>query len=164
MDIEASPTYQALPEHAKSAWLKAVRALPPAWLLPPATSERFESRDHCLKRLNEYRLYEGFAVVLRRVWKRITSHWQFLCKMHGGATANKRGLEAHKAKDKEGNLVTDRQRDIIIKVKKNYRFKYKFSYKIISKRSSKKKYIKILKYLKYIYLIYINFFYLRFIR
>jgi hypothetical protein len=103
MDIEASPTYQALPEHAKSAWLKAVRALPPAWLLPPATDERFEGRDHCLKRLNGYRLYEGFVVVSGRVWKEITLRWQFLCKMHGRATANKRGLEAHKAKDKEGN-------------------------------------------------------------
>jgi hypothetical protein len=103
MDIEASPTYQALPEHAKSAWLKAVRALPPAWLLPPATDERFEGRDHCLKRLNGYRLYEGFVVVSGRVWKEITLRWQFLCKMHGRATANKRGLEARKAKDKEGN-------------------------------------------------------------
>jgi len=27
MDIEASPTYQALPEHVKSAWLRAVKAL-----------------------------------------------------------------------------------------------------------------------------------------
>jgi hypothetical protein len=61
MDIEASPTYQALPEHAKPAWLKAVRALPPAWLLPPATGERFEGRDHCLKRLNGFGLYEGFC-------------------------------------------------------------------------------------------------------
>ena len=71
MDIEASPTYQALPEHAKSAWLKAVRALPPAWLLPPATGERFESRNHYLKRLNRYRLYKGFAVISGRVWKGI---------------------------------------------------------------------------------------------
>jgi hypothetical protein len=67
MDIEASPTYQALPEHAKSAWLKAVRALSLIWLLPPATGERFKGCDHCLKRLNEYELYEGFAVVLGRV-------------------------------------------------------------------------------------------------
>ena len=73
MDIEASPTYQALPEHAKSAWLKAVRALPPAWLLPPATGERFESRDHYLKRLNGYGLYKGFAVISGRVWKEIIS-------------------------------------------------------------------------------------------
>jgi hypothetical protein len=83
MDIEASPTYQALPEHAKSAWLKAVRALPPAWLLPPATDERFKGRDHCLKRLNGYRLYKGFEVVSGRVWKETTLRWQFLCKMHG---------------------------------------------------------------------------------
>jgi cytochrome P450 len=41
-----------LPEHAKPAWLKAIRALPPVWLLPPATGERFKGRDHCLKRLN----------------------------------------------------------------------------------------------------------------
>src|SRR5437667_4773061 len=143
MDIEASPTYQALPEHAKSAWLKAVRALPPAWLLPPATGERFESRDHCLKRLNGYGLYEGFAVVSGRVWKGITPRWQFLCKMHGGATANKRGLEAHKAKNKEGNLVTDRQRDTMIKVKKNCCFEYILSYKDISNESSQKEYIKI---------------------
>jgi hypothetical protein len=107
MDIEASPTYQALPEHAKSAWLKAIRALPAAWLLPPSTGERFKGRDHCLKRLNEYRLYEGFAVVSGRVWKETTLRWQFLCKMHGTVTANKRGLDARKAKDKEGNLVTD---------------------------------------------------------
>jgi hypothetical protein len=62
MDIEASPTYQALPEHAKSAWLKAVRALPPAWLLPPATDERFKGRDHCLKRLNGYGLYRALRL------------------------------------------------------------------------------------------------------
>ena len=69
MDIEASPTYQALPKHAKSAWLKAVRALSLAWLLPPVTGELFEDRDHCLKRLNRYRLYKGFAVISGRVWK-----------------------------------------------------------------------------------------------
>jgi len=72
MDIEASLTYQALPEHAKSAWLKAIRALPLTWLLPPATGERFEGRDHCLKRLNGYRLYKGFAVVSGRIWKEDT--------------------------------------------------------------------------------------------
>ena len=156
MDIEASPTYQALPEHAKSAWLSAVRALPPAWLLPPATGERFEGRNHCLKRLNGYGLYEGFAVVSGKVWKEGTPHWQFLCKMYGKATANKYRLEACKAKDKEGNLVTDRQRNTMIKVKKDCHFEYLLSYKAVSKGSSKKEYIGILKCLKYIYLININ--------
>ena len=156
MDIEASPTYQALPEHAKSAWLRAVRTLSPAWLHPPVTGERFEDRDHCLKRLNGYGLYEGFAVVSGRVWKEKTLRWQFLCKMHGRATANKRGLETHKAKDEEGNLVTARQRNTMIKVKKDCRFEYIFSYKAVSKGNSKKEYIKTLKCLEYIYLIYIN--------
>jgi len=59
-----------------------------------------------LKRLNGYKLYKGFAVVSGRVWKEDTPRWQFLCKMHGRATANKRGLKIHKAKDEEGNLVT----------------------------------------------------------
>ena len=57
MEFEASKTYLALPEHAKSAWLKAVRALPPAWLFSSVTDERFESCDHYLKRLNGYKLY-----------------------------------------------------------------------------------------------------------
>ena len=109
-----------------------------------------------MKRLNGYGLYEGFAVVSGRVWKEDTPRWQFLCKMHGRATANTRGLETYKAKDEKGNLVTARQRNTMIKVKKDCRFEYKLSYKAISKGSSKKEYIRILKYLKYIYLIYIN--------
>ena len=82
--------------------------------------------------------------------------WQFLCKMYGKATTNKCKLEACKAKDKEGNLVTDRQRNTMIKAKKDYYFKYILSYKAVSKRSYKKKYIRTLKYLKYMYLININ--------
>lgn len=64
MDFEASKTYLALPEYVIPTWLKAIRALPPVWLLPPATGERFKGCDHCLKRLNGYGLHEGFAVVL----------------------------------------------------------------------------------------------------
>ena len=76
--------------------------------------------------------------------------------MHGRATTNKRRLETYKIKDEEDNLVIIRQRNTIIKVKKDCRFEYKFSYKVISKGSSKKEYIRIFKYFKYIYLIYIN--------
>ena len=97
MDIEASPTYQALPKHAKSAWLKAVRALPSAQLPPPATGECFEGRDHWLKLLNGYRVYEGFVIISGGVWKETAPRWQFLRKMHGRVTANKSGLEARKA-------------------------------------------------------------------
>jgi hypothetical protein len=65
-------------------------------------------------------LYESFVVVSGRVWKEITLRWQFLCKMHGRVTASKCGLEARKANDKEGNLVTDRQCNIT-KIKKDCR-------------------------------------------
>ncbi len=65
-------------------------------------------------------------------------------------------MEAYKAKNKEGNLVIDKQRNTMIKAKKDYYFKYILSYKAVSKRSYKKKYIRTLKYLKYMYLININ--------
>jgi hypothetical protein len=63
MNIEQSPTYLALPEHAKSAWLRAIQALPPAWLMAPATDEIFESKEDCYQRLQGWALFEGFAVV-----------------------------------------------------------------------------------------------------
>jgi hypothetical protein len=136
--------------------LKAVRALPAAWLLPPSTGERFEGRDHCLKRLNGYRLYKGFAVISGRIWKETTLRQQFLCKIHGTTTTNKRGLEARKAKDKEGNLVTDRHRDTMVKAKKDCRFEYTLSYKAISNRSSEKEYTGTLKNLDHTHPIHLN--------
>ena len=127
-----------------------------AWLLPPITGERFEDRDHCLKRLNGYELYEGFAVVSGRVWKEGTLRWQFLCKMHGKATANKRRLGACKSKDKEANLVTDRQRNTMIKAKKDCHFEYILSYKAVSKGSYEKEYIGTLRCLEHTHPININ--------
>jgi hypothetical protein len=51
MGIKKSSTFVALPEHAKSAWLRAIRALPPAWLIAPPTGEVFEGKDDCHQRL-----------------------------------------------------------------------------------------------------------------
>jgi adenine C2-methylase RlmN of 23S rRNA A2503 and tRNA A37 len=76
--------------------------------------------------------------------------------MHGTATANKRDLDARKAKDKKGNLVTDRQRDTMVKAKKDCRFEYTLFYKAISNRNSEKKYTGTLKSLDHTYLIYLN--------
>jgi hypothetical protein len=44
----------------------------------------------------------------------------------------------------------------MIKVKKDYYFKYIFSYKAISRGGNEKKYIKTLRCLKYTHLIYLN--------
>jgi lipopolysaccharide export LptBFGC system permease protein LptF len=54
--------------------------------------------------------------------------------------------------------MTARQRNIMIKIKKNCRFEYKLSYKAVSKGSSKKEYIRILKCLEHTHLIHINSF------
>ena len=40
--------------------------------------------------------------------------------MHGKIIANKRELEIYKAKNKKDNLITAKQRNIMIKIKKNY--------------------------------------------
>ena len=76
--------------------------------------------------------------------------------MHGSTTTNKRSLEARRAKDKEGNLVTDRQRDTMVKVKKDCRFKYILSYKAVSRGSNEKEYIRTFRYLEHTHLIYLN--------
>ena len=54
--------------------------------------------------------------------------------------------------------MTNWQRNIIIKVKKDYSFKYLLFYKAINKGSKKKEYIRIFKYLAYIYTLYLNLF------
>jgi hypothetical protein len=76
--------------------------------------------------------------------------------MHGKVTANKRGLEARKAKDEEGSLVTDRQRNTMTKAKLDCRFEYILFYKLISHDSKEKEYIRTLRYFEYIYLIHLN--------
>jgi len=76
--------------------------------------------------------------------------------MHGTNTTNKRGLELKKAKNKRGNLITNRQRNTIIKTKRDYYFEYLLSYKAVSRGSEEKQYIKTLKYLTYTYSIYLN--------
>jgi hypothetical protein len=76
--------------------------------------------------------------------------------MHGNKTVNKRGLELKKAKDKKGNVMTDRQRDTMIKAKKDCHFKYLLSYKAVSKGSKENQYIERLKCLTYTHSIHLN--------
>jgi hypothetical protein len=156
MDLEKSPTYVALPDHAKPAWLRAIRALPPAWLIAPATGEIFEGKDNCHQRLNGWGLFEGFAVVQGRVWKDGTPRWEFICKLHGTKTENKRGLEPRKQKDKEGKVVSGRQRNTMVKAKKDCGFKYLLSHKAVSKGSDEKEYIGTLKCLEHTHPLHLN--------
>ena len=101
-------------------------------------------------------MFEGFEVVQGRVWKDGTPRWEFRCKLHGTETLNTRGLEPRKLKDEEGKMMINRQRNMMVKAKKNYSFKYLLFYKAINKDSKEKEYIKTLKYLNYIYYINLN--------
>jgi hypothetical protein len=78
-------------------------------------------------------LFEGFGVVQGRVWKDGTPRWEFKCKLHGTKTPNTRCLEPIKLKDEEGKVMTDRQRNMMVKVKKDCAFNYLLSHRAVSK-------------------------------
>jgi hypothetical protein len=71
--------------------------------------------------------------------------WEFRCKLYGTKTLNTRGLEPRKLEDEEGMVVTDRQRNTMVKAKKDCGFNYLLSHKAVSKGSEEKKYIKTFK-------------------
>ena len=52
--------------------------------------------------------------------------------------ANKCSFETQKSKNEKNNIITNKQCDTIIKMKKNYYFKYILSYKPISCDNLKK--------------------------
>jgi hypothetical protein len=50
-----------------------------------------------------------------------TPRWEFRCKLHDTKTLNTRGLEPRKLEDEESKVVTDRQRNTMVKAKKRLR-------------------------------------------
>ena len=52
--------------------------------------------------------------------------------------------------------MTDRQRNTMVKAKKDCGFNYLLSYKAVSKGSEEKKYIRTLKYFTHTYKLYLN--------
>ena len=64
---------------------------------------------------------------------------EFRCKLYGTKTLNNRGLESRKLKDMEGK-GGDRQRNTIVKAKKECVINYLLSHKAVSRGSEEKKY------------------------
>jgi hypothetical protein len=56
IDIKHSATYKALPAYIKPTWLRAVSALPSAWLNAPVTEEVFEGKNDYMRRLQGWAL------------------------------------------------------------------------------------------------------------
>ena len=91
----------------------------------------------------------------------MTPHWQFLCKQHDTKTTNKRDLETRKDKNGENNMITNRQRNMMIKAKKNCHFEYNLFYKPVSRDNSEKQYIETLKCLEHTHSINLNLFFFK---
>ena len=91
MSVQSTPAWRAkprCPKHLVAVLERAVNALPPAWLLPPATGELFDSIEYCRRRLQGYVLAEGFDVVQTRGGIKQAPGARFECLKHGKATRN----------------------------------------------------------------------------
>jgi hypothetical protein len=108
MDWQAKP---GCPEHHRAAVERMVRALPPAYLLPPCSGEIFESLEACNRRLRGYALAEGFDIVRKGGGTKTNPSYRFRCIFHGSTTQNNRKLEEFVEKDSDGKIVSKRQRE-----------------------------------------------------
>ena len=114
MSVQSTPAWRAKPRCLKylvAVLERAVNALPPAWLLPPATGELFDSIEHCRRRLQGYALAEGFDVVQIGGGIKKALAARFECLRHGEFIRNWRKLESHVECDEEGTITIVRQRE-----------------------------------------------------
>lgn len=132
LQIEASLTYQRLPDHHKQSFVDKINSFPPKWLEKPVNDERFDSPDQCLERLNAYGFFAGCLFVSGNQRKDKTKTWEYLCKFHGDKMANKRKLEDRVERDTKGEITSRRVRDT-----HNQRFScpvaYTLSYRLVSR-------------------------------
>jgi hypothetical protein len=106
--------FPSMPAHLRPALECAIAALPQPWLCALKSGEVFESKEMCRKRLQAFALTQGFAVVVGRSDKdRSVFHYIH----HGAETRNDRGLEPRVEKDKDGKIISQRQRDTYYKKK-----------------------------------------------
>ena len=91
---------------------RLVNEYPSEWHSSPQTREQFESLGQAEQRLTAWVLVAGFAWVSGGGGSRKVPGKTFLCIHHGKKSANKRGLEDHVVKDREGKLLSKRQREM----------------------------------------------------
>ena len=101
----------SVPQHQRSAFDRAIAALPINFLRFPVTGEVFGSKAECKARLQGFALSQGFAVVVSKSSQDGTPRTEFLYIHHGIETRNYRRLEDEVEKDSEGKITTKRQRN-----------------------------------------------------
>jgi hypothetical protein len=98
-------------EHHRAAVERIVNLLPPAWLSRPQSGERFDSLDHCDRRLRGYSFAEGFDIVRKGGGSKSNPSWRFFCIHHGSKTQNTRKLENEVTRNEKGAITSRRQRE-----------------------------------------------------
>jgi hypothetical protein len=80
-------------------------------LFPSRTGETFGNPDAAYERLQNWAMSKDFAVVLRNkeagnATRRTLMRVKWMCIYYDIETANKRGLEEHIERDKEGKIIS----------------------------------------------------------
>ena len=114
-----SPGWRApvgCPELVRFIVEKAVNSYPPEWLKEPTSGEVFSSIKECHNRLIAYSLSQGFDVVISHSSaQKAPQPWaNFSCIHHGSETRNTRNLPATVEKDNNGNIISERKRNLTI--------------------------------------------------
>lgn len=135
--LQASPTYQIIPAHQRVAWLNRVASLIDCDR--PFDGEVFESKDHCLQRLNDWGFREGAAFVITRTRPDGTPNWTFSCAFHSEKSANKRRLDSEVIRDEDGEVTSKRRRNTYHQ-RRGCLCEYFLSYKLVSKVTQEREY------------------------
>ena len=112
--LERSPIFAAQPEKYRQQWLKKCLEFGEAKCTKPANREVFNSPDNCYQRLWDWGFSAGCFFVRGRYRKGLAESREYLCSYHGTELKNKHGLTSRVVqKDKEGKVLSDRQRNTI---------------------------------------------------
>lgn len=112
LTLSAWRAHPDCPEHLRYILEKTVNAFPTVWIEEPVTGEVFSSIDACRRRLTAYSLSQGFDVVISQSTKSPTISTTFSCSHHGKGTLNTRKLQPTIERDKKGEIVGARRRDL----------------------------------------------------
>ncbi|KIW89890.1 uncharacterized protein Z519_09319 [Cladophialophora bantiana CBS 173.52] len=114
MATEISPwrARPGCPDHLRGPLEKAVNDLPVSFLVDPANKETYNTIEECYQRLVGYSLSQGFDIVRSSGGTPSNPGSSFLCIYHGDRTRNTRDLEESVEGDKDGVIVSKRQRNL----------------------------------------------------
>ena len=127
------------PDHVRYIVEKTVNAYPTKWLKEPSSGEVFSSIKECHNRLIAFSLSQGFDVVVSRSSQTPQPRATFSCIHHGTETRNTRRLPAIVERDKEGNVIGERQRDLTVVRQTDCPWECRVSYKSVGKRGEAQK-------------------------